>query len=69
VESWGEIWGLCGNCDRWFYCAGWFDRSKPSPVCPVCGAEPQAIENRASVSAIRPVAKVIRQPSALEVAG
>ncbi len=64
-----KIWGLCGACDRWFYCAGWFDRSKPAPVCPACGAEPRAIENRASVSELRPVAKVVCDAVALEATG
>jgi hypothetical protein len=43
-----EIWGLCGPCERWFYCEGWFDKSLPAPTCPVCGEEPSAIENRAA---------------------
>ena len=64
-----DIWGLCADCDRWFYCADWFDRSKPTPVCPACGMEPWAIENRASVSAIRPVVRVVRDRSPLEAAG
>lgn len=44
-----DIWGYCGECDRWFYCAGWFDRSVPQPVCPVCHSEPDMIENRRRV--------------------
>lgn len=43
-----EIWGLCGTCDRWFYCEGWFDKDAPAPTCPVCASEPSAIENRAA---------------------
>jgi hypothetical protein len=40
-----EIWGRCGTCARWFYCSlidaeVW--------TCPVCAAEPVAIENRAT---------------------
>lgn len=50
-----QIWGLCTDCDRWFYCAGWLDRSQPAPICPACGAEPRAIENRASVSPLHPL--------------
>lgn len=42
----GDIWGYCATCARWFYCAGWFDKTRPQPVCPVCSAEPVAIENR-----------------------
>lgn len=45
-----EIWALCRDCDRWFYCEHWFDKSAPSPTCPVCSAEPSAIVNRASCS-------------------
>lgn len=41
-----ETWGFCRECDRWFYCPKWFDKAAPQPVCPVCGAEPRAIENR-----------------------
>jgi hypothetical protein len=43
-----EIWGLCRQCERWFYCDGWFDRAAPTPTCPVCGSEPTAIENRSA---------------------
>lgn len=43
-----EMWGRCSTCDRWFYCEGWFDKDVPAPTCPVCGAEPSAIENRAA---------------------
>jgi hypothetical protein len=43
-----EIWGLCRECQRWFYCAGWFDDDVPMPTCPACGSEPSAIENRAA---------------------
>ena len=42
-----EIWGLCESCDRWFYCDGWFDKSRPEPTCPVCARPVVAIENRA----------------------
>ena len=42
-----EIWGLCPECDRWFYCAEWFEKSAPTPTCPVCASEPVGIENRA----------------------
>ncbi|HVL97804.1 MAG TPA: hypothetical protein VM324_00735 [Egibacteraceae bacterium] len=41
-----EIWGLCGWCDRWFYCPGWYDKGAPQPLCPVCGSEPAAIDER-----------------------
>lgn len=43
-----EVWALCGECDRWFYCEGWLDQTVPPPTCPVCGAEPTAIEERSS---------------------
>jgi hypothetical protein len=43
-----EIWALCRDCDRWFYCADWFDKTAPAQVCPVCGADPSAIVNRAA---------------------
>jgi hypothetical protein len=42
-----EIWGRCPVCARWFFCGGWFDPEVPEPSCPVCRAEPVAIENRA----------------------
>lgn len=43
-----DIWGLCDICDRWFFCPDWFDKQAPQPCCPVCSAEPSAIENRGS---------------------
>lgn len=43
-----DIWGYCSWCQRWFACPTWFDRDRPAPTCPVCGAEPRAIENRAA---------------------
>lgn len=43
-----EIWALCETCRRWFHCPTWFDRSQPQPRCPLCNAEPTAIENRAA---------------------
>jgi hypothetical protein len=42
VQS-GNTWGLCPTCDGWFHCPEWFDRFAPQPVCPACGAEPDAI--------------------------
>lgn len=51
-----EIWGLCGSCDRWFYCPDWFNREAPAPTCPVCCVEPMAIENRASGNGVIDVA-------------
>lgn len=41
-----DIWGFCDICDRWFFCQDWFDKQAPQPCCPVCSAEPSAIENR-----------------------
>jgi len=49
-----EIWALCDECERWFYCAGWFDKTSPAPTCPVCGGEPTAIVNRAASVTIDP---------------
>lgn len=43
-----DIWGYCPDCDTWFRCPGWFDRSAPQPCCDRCGGEPTAIENRAA---------------------
>lgn len=42
-----EIWARCAPCERWFFCQAWFDKTAPAPVCPVCGTDPVAIENRA----------------------
>lgn len=44
-----DIWGHCGTCDRWFYCpASDADTGGETAwSCPVCGAEPVAVENRA----------------------
>lgn len=47
-----EIWALCQPCDEWFPATDWFDRSAPEPICPTCGREPQAIENRARPCAL-----------------
>lgn len=41
-----ETWGYCRPCDYWFHCPRWFDKEAPQPLCPLCGAEPRAIENR-----------------------
>lgn len=41
-----EIWGFCPDCERWFYCERWFDKTGPAPVCPVCSSNPVAIEDR-----------------------
>lgn len=49
-----EIWGLCPACQTWFFCEGWLDWQQPSLVCPTCGLEPRAIENRAAASSSRP---------------
>jgi hypothetical protein len=38
-----EIWGKCRACDRWFYCP-----AEDDWACPVCAAEPELIENRAT---------------------
>lgn len=43
-----DIWAFCDTCERWFFCADWFDKEAPQPCCPVCSAEPSAIENRAA---------------------
>jgi rubredoxin len=43
-----ELWGYCATCDRWFYCPTDGDtRDGDAWICPVCRAEPSAIENRA----------------------
>lgn len=61
-----EIWGHCSGCDRWFPCEGWFDREAPAPCCPMCGAEPHAIENRAvqAVVSITREGRALRRPAA-----
>lgn len=46
-----EIWGYCDECRGWFACRNWFDPGSPHPVCPRCGDEPTAIENRAVLDA------------------
>lgn len=45
-----EVWALCGECDRWFYCEDWFDEAAPAPTCPLCAAEPSAMVNQAACS-------------------
>ena len=44
-----EIWGHCGTCDRWFYCPtnDGYANDENAWICPVCRAQPTAIENRA----------------------
>lgn len=49
-----EIWAWCAPCRRWFYCPAWFDRTQPHPCCPLCDAEPTAIENRERTPLARP---------------
>lgn len=46
-ETAADIWGYCESCCRWFACPTWFDKNAVQPLCPVCLAEPAAIENRA----------------------
>jgi hypothetical protein len=36
-----ELWGFCGECERWFYCSPGQAR-----ICPVCGASPVRVERR-----------------------
>lgn len=43
-----EIWALCEDCKRWFYCEHAFDETAEGPTCPVCGAEPRTIQDRAA---------------------
>jgi hypothetical protein len=43
-----EIWGWCSDCARWFYCDGWFDRTRDEPTCPVCAGQATKIVNRAA---------------------
>ena len=38
-----NTWGFCRSCDRWFHCPEWFDTFAAQPLCPGCGAEPEAI--------------------------
>ena len=45
-----DIWGHCEDCERWFYCPTGA-HAEPDWACPVCGAEPMVIENRAAQSA------------------
>lgn len=42
-----DMWALCGECERWFYCEGWLEEGTPEPTCPVCAREPEAVVNRA----------------------
>jgi hypothetical protein len=52
-----EIWGRCGSCERWFYCP----MSTTEPwSCPVCAAEPIAIENRALPVRVSAEQRVVR---------
>lgn len=44
-----DIWGWCADCDAWFACPGFLDRTKPPTVCTECGDDPDAIENRAAM--------------------
>lgn len=60
-----EIWGLCGQCERWFFCEGWFDRDVPAPTCPHCGGEPSAIENRRLVDDMDSYVRVTTSSSAV----
>lgn len=48
-----EIWGKCGDCDRWFYCEDWGGHP-PIPTCPACGAEAAAYVNRESGEPVLP---------------
>lgn len=43
-----DIWGFCGCCGRWFYCADWVETEPQRPTCPVCADDPIVIENRAT---------------------
>lgn len=45
-----DIWALCDECDRWFYCPVGSDDGS-APICPVCGTAATAIVNRANPSA------------------
>lgn len=42
-----DRWALCGECDRWFYCERGTDATRSAPTCPVCGAPPLALCDRA----------------------
>jgi hypothetical protein len=42
-----DIWAWCETCERWFACPDRVDPDTPAPYCPVCGSEPQRIEDRA----------------------
>jgi hypothetical protein len=44
-----EIWGRCASCARWFYCPR-SAHSESGWLCPVCGSEPTALENRGGPS-------------------
>lgn len=48
-----EFWGLCPECDRWFYCEQWSDPSSASPICPVCRTPAAVIEERNASGAQR----------------
>jgi hypothetical protein len=39
-----DLWGLCPNCERWFYAGESFVEL---PGCPVCGSTATRVEDRA----------------------
>lgn len=50
-----DLWGLCASCERWFYCEDADPAAQDAPpewACPVCGREPESVENRAAAARI-----------------
>jgi hypothetical protein len=41
-----ELWGFCEPCESWMCTAGWFEKGRRDPACPVCGVPPALIEFR-----------------------
>lgn len=46
-----DIWFYCGECERWYYAS-----PGSTTVCPMCGSEPLASQDRAAPGAPRATA-------------
>jgi hypothetical protein len=50
-----DLWGLCPDCDRWFYLPETNAERAVEWACPVCDREPVSLENRAPVALMKKV--------------
>lgn len=39
-----RTWAFCTECQQWFSVPSWFDGAALQPLCPVCLAEPVAVQ-------------------------